>query len=690
MSENAVFSFKKNAFSRWGKTILISSIIGLLCGLAAAAMRYGLNYVTESIIGKFVTLGSTQIFHLNYGVLFLPAIGGLVSGLLIHIFKVPPFQHGSNAVISAYHYKKGILSLKDGFINTLGSIATIGFGGSAGPEGPIASLGASIGSRVAGLLRLTAKERRIYLLAGCAAGVGAIFQVPLGGALFATSMLYKEPDFEHTSIMSAFVASIISYSTYMTFWGYGTHLLRNASSLSFYKAADLFPYIILGILCGLISILLAKTFRLVEDFSKSRKDIPTWALPAIGGLLVGFCALIFPQVMDGHYRFLQNSISQQFFFTPGLQEINWYYWTSILFFMILFKVFATSLTLGSGGSGGIIGPGVFIGGLLGVFLGAFFEILGHGMFSENLRLALIPVGMAGVLSATMRTPIAAIVMAIEMTGAYGLIVPYMMVAILAYIIGRRWGLNTAQVGSASDSPAHAGDVILNLLETWRVKDLMIKAANWPAKVEKQTPVHKLLTLLKPGQRPHIVVLDQDTLVGFIGNNELKSSMTQDTPPGETTAEHILRKDIFYVSPQSDVYSALDLFLQNKIEILPVVDEKSMKFLGMLQKRDIQSAVQKHFDEMREHLIQEHASIRGIDVDENMTLRLIGGLQKSNDNIEVLPVPEDILGQSLKSSSFRARYHQEVVAIQTWDGQILSPPDPDRILTSRDALLVISK
>lgn len=669
---------------------MISSLIGVLCGLAAAIMRYGLNIVTENVIGQFAILGSTEIFHFNFGVLFLPAVGGIISGILVKMFRVPPFQHGSNSMIHAYHYQKGKLSLKENFINALGSIAVIGFGGSAGPEGPISGLGASIGSTVANLLKLTVRERRIYLVAGCAAGVGAIFQVPLGGALFATSVLFREPDFDHTSIMPAFVASIISYSAYMTFWGYGTHLLRNTSSLAFTKPAELIPYILLGILCGLVSILISKTFHGIEDFAKSRKEIPTWVLPAIGGLLVGICAVVFPQVMDGHYRFLQNSISQKFFFTPGQHDVNWLYWTGILFCMILFKVLATSFTLGSGGSGGIIGPGVFIGGLLGVFVGALFEILGHGAFSENLRLSLIPVGMAGVLSATMRTPIAALVMAIEMTGAYGLIVPYMMVSVLSYIIGKRWGLNTAQVRSASESPAHAGDMILNLLETWQVQDLMVKAKDWPDKVARQTPLSQLLALLKPGQRPHFVVLDDTKLAGFIGNNELKPYFTNDSSAKDMTAEQILRKDIFFVHPHVDVYSALDLFLTNQIEVLPVVEEQSLRFLGMLRKQDIQTSIQIHFDKMREHLIQEHAGIRGIEVDENMSLRMVGGLQGKTERFHMMPVPHDVVGQSLKSSGFRSRYNKEVVAIQTWDGQILSPPDPERILTNRDALFVIAE
>ena len=193
-------------------------------------------------------------------------------------------------------------------------------------------------------------------------------------------------------------------------------------------------------------------------------------------------------------------------------------WTLLFGLVVVGKCLATGLMIGAESAGGLFGPVLFIGGTVGAAVGAFIEAFLPGTFPDSLRQALIPVGMAGVLSASLRTPLAAIVMVTEMTGSYGLIVPLMLVSVLAYMLGNRWGVYPEQVASPSESPAHAGESLVTMLENWTVKDLL--PDSWPNLVTPATTLPQLVALLKGGTRPIFAVVDKHRLAGMISTADI--------------------------------------------------------------------------------------------------------------------------------------------------------------------------
>ncbi len=663
---------------------MLAAIVGLLGGLAAVGLEQLIEHGTHYLVGRYTHLGEPQIFQFRIGVLLLPAIGGLVSGLAMVWLCPNAFGHGTDALTHAFHRNLGDFPLKGPMVKGVAAAGVISCGGSAGPEGPIAAVGAAIGSSIGKLFRLTPRERRIFLVSGCAAGVGAIFQCPLGGALFAAEILYSEPEFESDGMIPAFIASVIGYSTFMLFPGFGKHMLSGAQSLAFSSPFELIPYAMLGLLCGGLSIVFSVSQRFVEHRAVPGSHLPRWLAPALGGLATGAIALVLPQVMDGRYRFIQNAMDGSLFHYADHAPIVW----AMLFGAVaLLKCVATALTVGSGASGGVLGPSVFIGGAAGAFLGSFIESIYPGTFPETLRQALIPVGMGGVLAASMRTPLAAVVMVTEMTGSYGLIVPLMLVCTSAYVVGKRYGLNREQVKTAADSPVHAADAILHLLEATHVEQYMER--DWPLLASPDTKLHDLVERIKPGTRPVFAVIKSDRIVGLISVPDIRKVMDHPNLADALIAGDMMTERISSVTPAQNLYEALEVFKIENHDCLPVVaGDGSHKFLGMLSRERVFDAVRQNMMQTQEFIFREHAGLAAIDQEARLQQLVMGVTPEKTDRVQRLMVPLDALGKSLRTADFRNQFGIQVIAIEQPDGSIQCPPDIDTPLVSSVRLVAV--
>ena len=686
----SVLSRVPKPVARWTRLLGIASVVGVLAGLATAALKFGLHIGSEHLVGRYTHLGQAHILEeFRIELLLLPALGGLVSGLLVHWFAPGLVGHGTDLFVRAFHREGGAMKLRGPAVNAVGAIGVISCGGSAGPEGPIAALGAAIGSSVGRLFTLTPRERRLMLIAGCGAGIGAICQCPLGGALFAASVLYREPDFEADAIAPACIASVVGYSVFISFPRHGYHLLQGADTLVFSSPRELIPYLVLGPLCGLFCIVFRACLRLIERRVVPKLTNLRWLAPALGGLATGGVACVFPQVMDGQYVFIQNAMDGELL--GGFGARSWWWWVALFGAVALAKCLATSLTIGSGASGGVLGPSVFMGGVVGAFLGVFVVTITPETFvadPENLRRALIPLGMAGVLSASMRAPLASLVMVSEMTGGYGLIVPLMLVCVSSYVVGRRWGgLNDEQVRSSADSPAHAGDLIIHLLEFWRVKDVMRR--HWPETVRPDTTLRELVQLVKPGGYPVFAVVTDGRVEGLISLADIKHIMDDPAVSEAVIAADLMSQELSTVDPEDDVYYALTVMARGNHIVLPVVRRtEDGEFLGMLSREDIYTAVHAQVSDMRKHLLQEHEGLAVIEHEETLHQLVTGVSTGKTENVQRLLVPLQAVGQSLRESDFRRRFGVQVIAIEQPDGSIQCPPDVDSPLQTKQRLMAI--
>lgn len=679
------FSRFHRPLQKWVRSIGLSALVGVLAGLAAIALMSSLHFFSDRWIGRFVALGSAELFRLRIEVLLLPALGGLLSGIVVQGILRSDKLNGTDAYAHAFHEQNGKLGIVDPGVRAAMSVGVIASGGSAGPEGPIAGLSAAIGSTVGEFFCLSPKDRRILLVAGCAGGVGAVFNCPLGGALFATSVLYKQAEFEGQALVSAFIASIVSYSTYMMFLGYDTFLAGNATQLRFGHPIELLPYAVLGVLSGLAAICYGVCMSLSERAFAHFTKVPAWLKPALGGLLAGAVACVVPQVVDGEYRFVKNALDGSLFGGPVTQ---WWDWVQLFALVVVAKCVATALTLRSGGAGGMLGPSVFIGGTVGAFAGALFQALAPAMFPETLRAAMIPAGIAGVIGASMRTPIAALVMAVEMTGSHGLVVPLMLVTTVAYLVGGRWGLVKTQLRNAAESPVHAGDALVQLLEKYSVQDVM--EARWPYVVAPSAKLAELLAKIERGSWPYFVVLEGSQVRGMISITDLLL-LKEEAPSSEwIIAADLMTTHLFVVRPHDSLYQALNLMQEHKLVALPVVQriDGASAFVGMIARRAIYDLVRGDLDRLRKLMLQEHTGLAAIEEDAQRLHVLEDVPNAEERRVERIAVPSEVVGRSLRSANFRNTYHCEVIAIQTAQGEFVCPADPDRLLAKSDALLVM--
>jgi CIC family chloride channel protein len=668
------------SYSRLGRTILLSVIVGFLAGLAAKGLEASLHYGVSQGIGRFADPGGDQTLQFAWPIFLLPALGGILSGLIVGLLCRPTRAHGTAVLIDAFHHQGAEISFRDSFLKAVAAAVLIACGGSVGKEAPIAVLGAAIGTTMAGMLRMTPRERRLYLIAGCAAGVGAIFQCPLGGALFATTVLYREPEIEGDALLPSIIASVTSYSTFMAFGGYGHRLLEGTRTLAFKSPLELAPYAGLAMLCAAVGILF---FHCLKWSSRlfAALHAPRWLAPAVAGLLGGLIACALPQVMDARYAFLQHALDGAGSVKAGLLIGS----VSLLALVILAKCAATSLMMGANSAGGLFGPVVFLGGTVGALMGSLLEALFPGAFPESLRRSLIPVGMAGVLSASLRTPLAAIVMVTEMTGSYGLIVPLMLVSMISYLLGRRWGVYAEQVGSPHDSPAHAGESVISLLETVRVKDVMDEM--WPYVVGPAKTLPELVSLMTRGARPTFVVVDGPRLMGVIRPAKIASVTDEGGTSRLLAARDLVNPEVKVVYAEDDLYSTLELFRRLAVDVLPVVDGRGGEYRGMLSREAILKALRKRLADQRYHLLREHSGIIAL-AQENLIEGLLSELSGHvQGKVHRMGVPTDVVGKSLKESGFRERYESHVIAIQKTNGELITAPDPDQVISKEDVLIV---
>ena len=363
-----------------------SALVGVVAGLGAVvfsvACQVVVRYSLDGIAGyrSDGPAGEARVAWLPESIQpFRPwliplsaGIGGLVSGLLVFKFAPEAEGHGTDSVIAAYHFHHGDIRARVPLIKLIASAITIGTGGSGGREGPIAQIGAGFGSVYACLLRFSPTERRILLAAGMGAGIAAIFRAPLAGALFASEVLYSSPEFEPEVIIPAGIASVIAYSTFGLFFGWGE--LFKTPPLEFNSAGQLVAYFVLAVLMALLAMIYTRTFYwFIYLFGQLRTS--RWLKPAIGATLSGLVGVALFYVFGQNPHALSVLSFGYGILQAGFTDFDSLS-ASLLLAIALGKIVTTSLTIGSGGSGGVFGPSMVIGGCAG---GAFGIALNHSL-----------------------------------------------------------------------------------------------------------------------------------------------------------------------------------------------------------------------------------------------------------------------------------------------------------------------
>lgn len=516
-------------FAEERRLVLDALILGVVGGLAAQLFVWMQSGVAWLLLEQLAHYRIPDPAHATTSVLpslppgawwripLVTTLGGLLSGVLVYGLAPEAEGHGTDAIVRAFHASRGKVRARVAPVKLLSSAITLGSGGSAGREGPTAMFAAGIGSIYAGLLERTDEERRILLLTGAAAGLGAIFRSPIGAALFVIEVLYAEMEFEAAGLVYTTLGAVIGYAVNGLFVGWKP-LFQVQPLLATPSVRATLAFIALGLLAGLVGALLPTAFYRMRDLFLALR-IPRMLKPALGGLLLGLLALAFPQVLGGGYGWMQAAITGKIAFLT-------------LIALVFAKIVALGLSIGSGGSGGVFAPALFVGAMLGA---AVAHVAGLPPASFAL------VGMAAAFSGAARVPVATLLMVTEMTGGYQLLVPAAATVMLSYLVQtaispwlRYRTLYEAQVPGRVESGAHASDYLRGVLRLLTERKLS---------VPQDTAHLDLWTLLEDGL-PVDLGEGKQLWAGTVGSGPLARRALEEARPavGELEVIAVLREE----------------------------------------------------------------------------------------------------------------------------------------------------
>jgi CIC family chloride channel protein len=468
-----------------GRTLLHAALVGAAAGLAGAAFLAALEYaqrlVLEDLAGYVILRAHGETFvgaprptpFRPWLLALLPAAGAFLGGM---VSQLAPETRGGGGdqMIQAFHRQGGVIRRRVAWVKGIAAILTLGGGGSGGREGPTMHIGAALGSSVARLLRVGTRERRILMVAGVAAGIAAVFRTPLGAALLAVEVLYRD-DFESDALVPAVLASVVAYSVVISIFGEST-LFARAPRYPFH-ALHLPLYLLLALCTAGLASGFVRLLRAVERKSAALR-VPGWVRPGLGGLAVGVLAV--PVILyvgartgvpgqglgilGGGYGAAQTAITGSRFLPEGWRGIE------LLLLLCGAKLIASALTIGSGGCAGDFAPSLVLGGVFGGAFGRAAQLLLHDPTIDPGAFALV--GMGTFYGGVAHVPVSSLILVSELAGSYDLLVPLMLAEGIAFLALRKRTLYPAQLTTKAESPVHRSAFLPEVLTTICVGEVM--------------------------------------------------------------------------------------------------------------------------------------------------------------------------------------------------------------------------
>jgi chloride channel protein, CIC family len=557
------------------KWVVLGVGIGVVGGLGAIVFFTALELATQLFLGVLAGYqpptpageGGTPITEVArpWVLPLVVGLGGLLAGILVFRFAPEAEGHGTDAAIAAYHHHPRGIRARVPVVKVVASAITIGSGGSGGREGPTAQISAGFGSFLGRLLDLDARDARIAVAVGMAAGIGAIFRAPLGGAILGAELLYRD-DVESEVLVPSFIATIVAYSIFGAVEGFSP-IFGAQSRFGFSDPAQLGWYALIGVVCGLVGILYITGFYGLTD-RFHQMALPRWAKPAIAGVLVGCIGMVLPAVLGTGYGYVQAALDRQTLLAIPL-------W--IVLVLPFAKILATSLSIGSGGSGGIFGPGMVIGGLLGAAIWRLLAPVAPAIPVDPAPFVIV--AMMALFGSVAHAPLAVMLMVAEMTGNLSMLAPAMVaVGLATFVVGART-IYRSQLATRASSPAHRFRFALPLLAAVPVGD----AARQPLVVVRADErVATARGRIQAAGVPGAPVVGPDgAVIGMIDSPAI------DEAPGDehvadhlTTREPILRAD-------DGLDDALGALADHHRDWAPVASGRQLT--GVLSLRDAMAA-----------------------------------------------------------------------------------------------------
>jgi CIC family chloride channel protein len=621
--------------------IILSIIIGTLAGFAAVGIRILINKISSiSFPGDNGLL--ENIINLPWYILILvPAIGGLIVGPLIYFFAPEAKGHGVPEVMAAMIQKGGRIRPRVALIKAIASSITIGTGGSAGREGPIIQIGASIGSTLGQFLKLS--PRRLKTLVGCgaAAGIAAAFNAPVAGILFALELLLM--DFSADKLIPIAISSVISTSISRNIEG--NFAAFSVPTYSMQTPYELLFYVLLGFLSGFVSYVFIKALYFSENLFDEKLKIPGDLKPFLGGIILGAIAIFFPHSLGMGYESISLALQGKIILTTSL-------------ILIFVKILSTSVTLGSGSSGGIFAPSLFMGAMLGSLFGGIIHYFFPEITAGPGAYALV--AMAGLVAGSTRATITAIIIVFEMTADYHIILPLVIVCVIStYISAKlsRESIYTLKLVLKNINIKEGFES--NIIQSFQVRDAMQPGTD-SAITEKQS-VEDILDKAIRFENPVIpVISNEQKLKGVIALTDLFYILKNKEHYNIfLIAKDIMNSNVVPLTPEQNCHHALEKIRKFDLEGLPVVNNMTdMKFIGMIWGGDIHSLYLKEIERL-DFVSKLSSSILLKDSESQVTLQM-------GYTVAEIKIPDFFIGKKISELDIRQKYAVDILATKTFE------------------------
>lgn len=571
--------FELRVVSRW---VGLGLSVGILAGLVACLLYLGFEAVrhfTMDWLAGVVLLepaGEPAMFR-GAGpaesrserwwlVVLLPGLGAYLSALIVTYF-CPEAAGGNDGWLKAFHFGRGRVRARVAWTKTLAAAINLGAGASAGREGPIAHIGASLGALVGRAFSLDDRERRLLLVAGAAGGIGAIFRTPLGGALFAVEVLYRD-DFEVDALVPSVLSSVVAYSVFTGVFGEGA--LFAVAPTYHLDPRELPLFGLMAVSCAVVGVVFIAVHRRLRSWSDG------WSLSApvhalLAGLTVGLLSLVHPAALGTGYGWMQEALEP-----TGLIPTGWA-GVGTLLLIVGVKLLATSVSATSVAAGGVFGPSVVMGGMVGGAFGmAFYEWAPQVVADPSSYML---VGMACFIGGVTSSPISTLIMACEMTGSYELLVPTMLAEVITFTLIRKSRLYQQQVSTRRDSPAHGGEYVLDVLQHLKVSEVYV-ATDVPM-IERSLPLAVLLRRATESDQVVFPVAGDDARPEGLVTLDTIKAYFHDESVGLLAVAADCESPFVSVSPDDSLALALEKMAAAHYQQLPVMTRGDHRLVGLI-------------------------------------------------------------------------------------------------------------
>ncbi len=644
--------------------VIVAVIIGVVGGFGAVGIQFSIKFFQKIFWGSWqpdlVYLKTLPVL-VKIGV---PTGGGLLVGLIVYYVAREAKGHGVPEVMEAIALKNGIIRPRVVIAKLFASAICIGSGGSVGREGPVIQIGSSIGSTVGQFLGVTAQRVKIFVACGAAAGIAAAFNAPIAGALFSVEIILGDFGVAQFSpiVISSVMATVVSRHFLGDFPAFEVphyHLI---------SAYELIPYAILGLLAGLVSLLFIKVLYFLEDYFEELRlnDI---LKTVIGGFLIGVMGLAVPYIYGVGYNTMNMALHGQ---------LSWF----LMFGLIFVKILATSLSLGSGGSGGVFAPSLFIGTMTGGFFGYLVHAVAPGYTATSGAYSLV--GMGAVVAGATHAPITAILIIFELTNEYKIILPLMISTIIATLLTTKlqkesiYTLKLIRRGIDLFKGREA-----NLLRSLKVAGFV---DHQPVIIPPQLKFTALLELVADRPNTQFYVVDaKKKFLGSVSLQEVRKALAdRDDVADLLIAMDLVNPDIPKVKPEDDLDMVMKLFGMYDYDELPVVDSQNPdRVIGSIKHKEVIEAYNREV--MKRNLSREVPS----------SVKLLERVKKV-DFIDgyimaEIPVPESFVGRTIRELNIASRFGVQILLIKRRAGDLEIKqlvPSADEKIMAGDWLVVL--